>query len=277
MCRNRVLAATALLAVLTAQPALALGWGRSAKADKPAAPAPAAAAVASEAPPAKATAQERAMIERMDPLARAAFWAREVNKDAADAEAGIHLAAALRAMGNHADAAQAAQRVVVLQPANVEALLEVARVYIAQNQGFYAIEPARKAQGLAPRDWRAASLLGVALEQAERDDEALAAHRQAVALAPTNPVALSNAAMFYAGHGDRTQAEALLRQAAALPGATIQIRQNLALVVGLQGRIAEAEQLARQDLPPAQVANNLAYLRAATGSAGQDRSWSAVR
>lgn len=282
MCRNRVLAATALVALLSAQPAFALGWGKK---DKPADPAAGAAPSGAArpapapvpAPPQRASAQERAAAERMDPLARAAFWAREVNADAADAEAGVRLAAALRALGRFPEALQSAQRVSLMQPSNVEALLETARVFIAQNQGFYAVAPTRQVQALAPRDWRAPALLAVALEQAERDDEALAAHRQALALAPGNPSVLSNAAMYYAGHGDRAQAETLLRQAAALPGATIQVRQNLALVLGLQGKIAEAERLARQDLPPATVANNLAYLRAATGGAGQDRNWDAMR
>jgi hypothetical protein len=61
--------------------------------------------------------------------------------------------------------------------------MEAARANVARGQGFYAIEPGRKAAALQPRDWRPLSLLGVAYEQAKRDDEALAAHRQAVALA----------------------------------------------------------------------------------------------
>ena len=60
--------------------------------------------------------------------------------------------------------------------------------------------------------------------------------------------------------------------------ADARVRQNLALVVGLQGRLAEAEQLARQDLPPDQVSNNIAWLKAATERApnGQGRSWDSV-
>ena len=119
----------------------------------------------------------------------------------------------------------------------------------------------------------------MAYEQASRDDEALAAHRQALALAPENPVVMSNLAMFYAGHGDAGQAEALLRKAAARPDSTIQVRQNLALVLGLQGRLAEAEKIARQDLPPELVTNNMTYLRAASGAdapAANTRSWSSM-
>ncbi|MDO9249792.1 MAG: tetratricopeptide repeat protein, partial [Phenylobacterium sp.] len=176
------------------------------------------------------------------------------------------------------DAAEAAKRVLVTDPKNIEALLEVARAQVGRGQGFYAIEPARQVQALAPRDWRAPSLLGIAYEQASRPEEALAAHRLAAGLAPENPTVLCNLALFYASHGDAREAETLLRAAAAKPGATMAVRQNLALVLGLQGRFDEAERLVRQDLPPEAVANNLAFLRAAApGPAGPPRSWDAVR
>lgn len=225
----------------------------------------------------RATPEERALIVRMDPLARAAFWSREVQADANDSEAGLALSQALRALGKNDDAVEAAQRVLVTHPKNVEAMLEVARGHIARSQGFYAIDPARQAQALAPRDWRAPSLLGVAYEQANRDDEALAAHRLALSLAPENPAALSNLAMFLAARGQAPEAEALLRKAASKPGANITVRQNLALVIGLQGRLDEAEKLVREDLPPEVVAVNMAYLRAATGTAAPGRSWDAMR
>jgi Flp pilus assembly protein TadD len=218
--------------------------------------------------PHKATAEQRAEIERLDdPLARAAFWAREVDVDPGDAEAGVKLAKALRALGRFDEAATAADQVLVLQPNNFEALLESARARIGADQGFYAIDHAQRAETLQPHDWRPVSLLAIALEQSERDDEALAAHRKALQLAPDNPATLTNLGMYYATHGQAADAEPLLRKAASLPGATAQERQNLALVLGLQGRLDEAAQLARQDLPPTQVDNNLAYLRAANGQA----------
>ena len=48
----------------------------------------------------------------------------------------------------------------------------------------------------------------------------------------------------------------------------------MALVLGLRGRTAEAEQMLRQDLPPELVAQNLAWLRARTGAA--PRTWGSV-
>jgi Flp pilus assembly protein TadD len=271
MCRMRALLATVLIpaSLIMASPAFA------ADVAKPEA------AVAKSAPaPVKASPQQRAEARRLDPLARAAFWGAEFETDPADAEAGAGLAQALRALGRNDDAAETATKALVSRPDDEALLLELARAHIARGQGFYAIDPARKAAALAPRDWRPQTLLGVAYEQAERDDESDAAHRQALAIAPNEATPLANYAMHLAAKGDLTGAEAQLRRAAALPSAGVQVRQNLALVVGLQGRLPEAEKLARADLPPEQVSNNLAYLRAATGqksSAAQPRSWDALK
>ena len=262
MCRKLALAATALMiapAMLGASPARAWGLGKPAAAasTQPAAPAKASAP--------KASAEERAGAEKLDPLSRAAFWASQVNADPRDADAGVKLASALRALGRYNEAFDAAQQVLLLQPNNIEALLETARITVSDGQGFFAVDPARKAMALAPRDWRGASLLAVGLAQAGRTAEAKAAHAQALALAPDNPTVLSNAAMFDASQGDKAGAETLLRKAAAEPGAGLQVRQNLALVLGLEGKLDEAEQIQRQDLPPKMAENNLAYLKAAAG------------
>ena len=61
-----------------------------------------------------------------------------------------------------------------------------------------------------------------------------------------------------------------MRSAAAQPTADSRIRQNLALVVGLQGRFPEAEKIAKKELTPQQADANLAYLRAMLS---QQNSW----
>lgn len=277
MCRMSALAATALaVALASGSPASALPWSKAKPAAAPVAATAKGDAAAPTAPRRKATPAERAAVARMDPLARAAFWARELDVDPADAEAGVQLSMALRTMGSYDDAVAAIGRTLAAQPDNVEALMELAKSHVGRGQGFYAIDPARRAQQLAPRDWRPPSLLGVAYEQAQRDEEALAAHRLALSLAPDNPSAISNLALFQASHGQPAEAEALLRKAIARPGAPMAVRQNLALVLGLQGRLDEAEKLARQDLPPELVANNMAWLRAATSTTPAGRSWQDV-
>jgi Flp pilus assembly protein TadD len=281
MCPKPARLATALAAILAmgcvASPAFALFGKAKPKADAAAAPAgsrPADPLVR------KATAEQRAAAERLEPLNQATFWLRESQADPGDVEASVKLARALRAIGRFDEALQAADQAVVVGPSNVEALLENARVKIAANKAFYAVATLQRASQVAPKDWRPLSLLGVALEQSERPEEAREAYEQALVLSPDNPAVLSNMALFLAGRGDSVRAEALLRKAVARPGATAQERVNLALVLGLQGKMAEAEQMMRQDLPP-EIANaNLAYLRGVPepGSAGlaTARNWGAL-
>jgi Flp pilus assembly protein TadD len=275
MSRRLALAATAVvLGLALAAPVQAWPFGK--KTDAPAAAtAPATPGKPTAVPPQqqrKATPAERAQAERMDPLIRAAFWARETDVDPADAEAGLKLSQALRAVGRNDESVAAADRVLVMHPENEEALLELARSNIARNQGFFAIDPAQRAAVAAPRDWRAPSLLGVALEQVSRTDEARVAWATALRLSPENPAVLSNMAMSYFTSGDAAQAETLLRRAVAQPGATLQTRQDLALVLGIEGKMTEAEHIIRVDLPPETAEQNLAWLRARINAAAAKRT-----
>ena len=272
--RKGVCAATALLLLTTALPAQAGPFGLGKK--KPEAAQPAPAAAPAKAPvPARASAEARALIARQPALSRAAFWAQEVSRDPRDAEAGVAFSAALRGMGKNEEAVGAAEAVLAFKPDHIEALLELARAQIARGQAFHAIAPARQAGRLAPRDWRSPSLLGVAYEAVDRAPEARTAWEQALQLSPDNPAVLTNLALSWAAAGDLPRAEGLLRRAAARPDAGAKVRQNLALVLGLQGKTAEAERLIRDDLPPEQAAANLAWLRHAAG-AGAGRTWSGM-
>ena len=89
----------------------------------------------------------------------------------------------------------------------------------------------------------------------------IAGERAALKIVPGEPSVLSNLGLSYALTKHLNQAEATLRQAAADPKAGPKVRQNLALVVGLEGRFGEAERIARADLPQAEADANAAYLR----------------
>ncbi|MEM9963752.1 MAG: tetratricopeptide repeat protein [Asticcacaulis sp.] len=224
-----------------------------------------------------ATPEERAAALRMEPLARAAFFNREFERNPTDAEAGLALSDALRALGRYNEAADAAHRVLLFAPDNYDALLSAAKGHIGGNNGFYGIDSLQRATELRPRDWRAYSLLGVALDQVKRSDEAWAMWAKALTLSPDNPAVLTNQAMFLSTRGDLAQAEQLLRRALTQPAATIQVRQNLALVLGLQGKLPEAERLLRQDLPPDIADANLLWLQTALKPAApQNRTWDSL-
>ncbi|QIF80633.1 tetratricopeptide repeat protein [Brevundimonas sp. 'scallop'] len=217
---------------------------------------------------APSSAAVRATYDRMEALSRSVFWASEQQADPTDAVAGVKLAQALRELGRYDQAAEAAQATLTIQPNNLDALLELGRAHIARGQAFYGVAPLEQARDLAPRDWRPYSLLGVAYEQVRRTDDARAAWNQALALSPDNPDVLTNAATAALTHGDAPGAETLLRRAVAQPTASAKVRQNLAMVLGLQGKMGEAEQILRRELPPEQAEQNLQWLRSrSTGGA----------
>ena len=66
----------------------------------------------------------------------------------------------------------------------------------------------------------------------------------------------------------------MLRAAAKHPRADARVRQNLVLVLGLQGKFAEAEELARTDLTSEVAAQNVAYLRRLVS---QPNNWAKIK
>jgi Flp pilus assembly protein TadD len=68
--------------------------------------------------------------------------------------------------------------------------------------------------------------------------------------------------------GNLKEGEIFLRQASTA-GNDARIRQNLALVIGLQGRFEEAETLVKQDTTPEQAESNVQMLKAMLGQQKQ--------
>ena len=115
--------------------------------------------------------------------------------------------------------------------------------------------------GLLGRQVGAGEVLGflVAALQSDHQRQVLALARLGVG--PCHRAAKNDLGLSYALNKELKRAETILRRAVAQPGAEPKVRQNLALVVGLQGRFQEAEKIAGGDLSPAEAQANVAYLR----------------
>src|ERR1051326_6246028 len=178
-----------------------------------------------------------------------------------DAEAAVRYAQALRAIGQRAQAAAVLEQASIRDPKNSSLLGAYGRALADTGNYSQALEVLNRAHTPDQPDWRILSVQGAVLDQMGRHEEARRYYASALKLAPEDPSVLSNLGLSYALCKNLQQGESILRRAAAGPGAEPRVRQNLALVVGLQGRYQEAEDIARADLPPEQAAANVAYLR----------------
>ena len=123
-----------------------------------------------------------------------------------------------------------------------------------------ALEVLERAHSPDLPDWRILSVQGAVMDQMGRHADAQRYYAGALKIMPDEPSVLSNLGLSYALSKDLKRAEDTLRRAAARDSADRRVRQNLALVVGLQGRFQEAETIARAELPPDEAAANVSYL-----------------
>jgi Flp pilus assembly protein TadD len=196
-----------------------------------------------------------------DPRAQVEVYGERYRADPRNAEAALAYGQALRATG------QRAQAVAVLEQATIKhagnrALLAAYGRALADNGNFQqAFDVLTRAHSPDNPDWRILSVQGTALDQLGRHDEARRYYDSALKIAPDEPSVLSNLGMSYVLSRELPKAEAVLRRAYASTRADARVRQNLGLVVGLQGRFAEAEGIVKADLPAEEAAANVAYLK----------------
>lgn len=212
-------------------------------------------------PPRAPDRRAREQITHQDMLTQMAFWASEYDTFPNDLEAAQRFAEALRKGGRADRAAAIAQEALQRFPSDKPLTLTYGLAQIAARNPQEAVRPLTAIAAGDPRDWRVRSALGAALDQVGRFAEARQAYQEALAIQPNEPSVLTNMGVSHLMEGDPAGAEPLLRQAMAQPNAPPESRQNLAIAVALQGRFDEAQRLERMDLPPAQAAANIEYLR----------------
>jgi Flp pilus assembly protein TadD len=178
-----------------------------------------------------------------------------------DAAAAIRYAQALRAIGQRAQAAAVLEQSALNNPNDRVVLGAFGRALADNGNYAQALDVLHRAHTPDQPDWRILSVQGAVLDQMGRHAEAQRHYASALRLVPNEASVLSNLGLSYALSKNLPQAESTLRRAAEQPGAEPKVRQNLALVVGLQGRFPEAEAIARGDLSPDEAAANVAYLR----------------
>src|SRR3954467_1225406 len=203
----------------------------------------------------------KAQAEQENPQRAVEVYGERYRANPKDADAALAYGQALRSTGQRAQAAAVLEQATIANPGNKLLLAQYGRA-LADNGNFQqAFDVLSKAHSPDNPDWRLLSVQGTALDQMGRHDEARSYYASALKIAPGDPGVLSNLGLSYMLSRDLPKAEDALRQAYASPRANARVRQNLGLVVGLQGRFAEAETIVKADLPPDQAVANVAYLK----------------
>jgi Flp pilus assembly protein TadD len=185
----------------------------------------------------------------------------------------VNYAAALRSAGQSQQAVAALETGLSAYPGDTELSIAYAKALTADGRFEQALTLLETIIRPDAPDWNALLVKGAALDQLGRTAEARQVYGQALVIAPNEASIEANLGLSYPRTNELGAAEQHLRRAAQMPGSTSQIRQNLALVVGLQGRFEEARVLYAAELPPEQVEANMAYVRSMLT---QQNRWDAV-
>lgn len=196
-------------------------------------------------------------------LKETAKLAQKWQADPKNLQYGLAYADHLKNLGQVDQQLQVLGRLTQFHPQNQALMTRYGRELAQAGQADRAAEILSKAIADGSTDWKVYSAMGSALDQQAKYAQARDYYQRALKIAPGNVAVLNNLGMSYALEGDLKQAEATLRDASNLPAGKSEprLRQNLALVVGLQGRFDEARQIASADLPPDEVEANMAYLQ----------------
>lgn len=191
-----------------------------------------------------------------------------------DKATSLQYASLLQMEGRNDQALAVMRKTAIAHAKDRDVLAAYGKSLAAAGQLEPALDAVRRAQTPEYPDWRLQSAEAAILDQLGNAAEARDLYRKALALKPNEPSILSNLGMSYLLEGDLKTAEMHMRSAAAQPGADSRVRQNLALVVGLQGRFEEAEKIASAELSPDQASANVAYLRSMLS---QQNAWNQIK
>lgn len=201
-------------------------------------------------------------------------WGAHYTRKPKDKKVGLTYASLLRMTGKDDQALAVMRKMVIHHPQDNDVLSAYGKALAATGNLKEALNAIERAQRPDYPDWQLLSAQGAILDQMDQPEQARVYYRKALDIVPNEPTVLSNLGMSYLLGNDLPAAETYLRKAAAQPNADARVRQNLALVVGLQGRFEEAERIASADLPPDQARSNIAYLR---GMLSQQNAWNLLK
>ena len=197
-------------------------------------------------------------------------WGKRYDADPGAKVASLNYARALRALTRYSQAAAVMQAAAVKAPKDMEVLGAYGKALADAGQLQQAADVLSRSYTQERPNWSNMSVQGSIADQLGDHAKAQEFYQNALKIAPGEPNVLCNLGLSYALTKQLPLAEQMLRQAAANPRADSRVRDNLALVLSLEGKFAEAEQVERQDRSADAAAANVASIRTMIA---QSNSW----
>ncbi|MCI0467813.1 MAG: hypothetical protein L0Y57_12535 [Beijerinckiaceae bacterium] len=201
-------------------------------------------------------------------------WGRRYDRNPDDKKTALNYAKALRVTAESAQAAAVMQRLAARYPRDGEVLGDYGKALAGAGR-------LREAQEMLPRahtperpNWSILSAQGSVADQLGDHERAQAYYAAALKIVPAQPHVLSNLGLSYALSKKLPEAEKALAEAAAQQDADRRVRQNLALVLALQGKFESAEEVSRRDLDAKDAAANVAAIRSLIA---QSNTWKQIQ
>ncbi|MBO0733582.1 MAG: tetratricopeptide repeat protein [Methylocapsa sp.] len=201
---------------------------------------------------AQSDAEKRRMVEE---------WGRLYDRHPDDKETALTYAKGLRALAEYAQAAAVLQRAAIKFPQDNEVLGAYGKALADTGRLREAAEVLARAHTPDRPNWSILSAQGSVADRLGDHEQAQAYYAAALKIAPAQPFVLSNLGLSYALSKKLPEAEKTLKEAASQQGADSRVRQNLALVLSLEGKFASAGEVARRDLTPKDAAANVAAIK----------------
>lgn len=188
-------------------------------------------------------------------------WGRRYDANPKDKTTAFTYARALHGLNLNAQAAAVLQGLAIQNPQDMQVLAAYGKALADAGRLTEAADVLSRAHTPERPDWSVVSAQGTIADELGNHEAARAFYQEALKIRPKDPSVLSNMGLSYALSRQLPRAEETLLAAANEPAADMRVRQNLALVLALEGKFAQAEEWSRRDLAPIDAAANVAQIR----------------
>src|SRR5271165_3645860 len=188
--------------------------------------------------------------------------------------ASIEYARALRALSRYSEAVAVIQTAAIKAPGDLEVLGEYGKALADAGELAQAKDVLTRAYTPDAPRWDVMSVQGAVADRLGDHASAMQFYRDALKIAPGEPSVLTNMGLSLVLAKKLPEAEKAPKLAVASPMADARMRGDLALVLALEGKFSEAEEVGLADLSPEAARANVEAIRQMIA---QNDSWRELR